>query len=121
MVGLLQHLKSHRRISPPTDLESSYLLENGLEPTALANTRLPFHLLFQTNHAFWKIVCVYQCVDFWQPCLLYHCLPDLPYCVFNLSLITHLFSVSSFYCVPCQQLLNLVRTLYPRCSSSVNC
>ncbi|XP_056103315.1 kinetochore-associated protein 1 isoform X1 [Rhinichthys klamathensis goyatoka] len=56
MVGLLQHLKSHRRISPPTDLESSYLLENGLEPTALANTRLPFHLLFQTNHAFWKIV-----------------------------------------------------------------
>ncbi|XP_073696057.1 kinetochore-associated protein 1 [Garra rufa] len=56
MVGLLQHLKSHRRISPPTDLESSYLLENGLEPTALANTRLPFHLLFQTNHTFWKIV-----------------------------------------------------------------
>ncbi|XP_043096489.1 kinetochore-associated protein 1 isoform X3 [Puntigrus tetrazona] len=56
MVGLLQHLKSHRRISPPTDLESSYLLENGLEPTALANTRLPFHLFFQTNHAFWKIV-----------------------------------------------------------------
>lgn len=56
MVGLLQHLKSHRRISPPTDLESSYLLENSLEPTALANTRLPFHLLFQSSHAFWKIV-----------------------------------------------------------------
>ncbi|XP_050966456.1 kinetochore-associated protein 1 isoform X1 [Labeo rohita] len=56
MVGLLQHLKSHRRISPPTDLESSYVLENGLEPSALANTRLPFHLLFQTNHTFWKIV-----------------------------------------------------------------
>lgn len=59
MMGLLQHLKSHRRISPPTDLESSYLLENCLEPTALSNTRLPFHLLFQTSHAFWKIVCVY--------------------------------------------------------------
>ncbi|XP_051529247.1 kinetochore-associated protein 1 [Myxocyprinus asiaticus] len=56
MMGLLQHLKSHRRISPPTDLESSYLLENCLEPTDLANTRLPFHLLFQTNHAFWKII-----------------------------------------------------------------
>ncbi|KAA0716378.1 Kinetochore-associated protein 1 [Triplophysa tibetana] len=56
MMGLLQHLKSHRRISPPADLESSYLLENCLEPTALSNTRLPFHLLFQTNHAFWKIV-----------------------------------------------------------------
>ncbi|XP_016317976.1 kinetochore-associated protein 1, partial [Sinocyclocheilus anshuiensis] len=56
MVGLLQHLKSHRRISAPTDLESSYLLENGLEPTALAHTRLPFHLLFQNNHAFWKTV-----------------------------------------------------------------
>ncbi|XP_073716353.1 kinetochore-associated protein 1 isoform X1 [Misgurnus anguillicaudatus] len=56
MMGLLQHLKSHRRISPPTDLESSYLLENCLEPTSLSGTRLPFHLLFQTNHAFWKIV-----------------------------------------------------------------
>lgn len=56
MVGLLQHLKSHRRISAPTDLESSYLLENALEPTALAHSRLPFHLLFQNNHAFWKIV-----------------------------------------------------------------
>ncbi|KAI4889407.1 hypothetical protein NFI96_034091 [Prochilodus magdalenae] len=55
MMGLLQHLKSHKRISPPTDLESTYLLENSLEGTPLANTRLPFHLLLQSHH-FWKIV-----------------------------------------------------------------
>ncbi|XP_066511842.1 kinetochore-associated protein 1-like [Hoplias malabaricus] len=56
MMGLLQHLKSHKRISPPTDLENTYLLEHSLEGTPLANTRLPFHLLLQTNHYFWKII-----------------------------------------------------------------
>uniref|UniRef100_A0A8C7PS98 Kinetochore associated 1 n=1 Tax=Oncorhynchus mykiss TaxID=8022 RepID=A0A8C7PS98_ONCMY len=54
-IGLLQHLKSYKRISPPTDLESSHLLENGLEPSALANIRLPFHLLMQTT-SYWKIL-----------------------------------------------------------------
>ncbi|KAL7836428.1 hypothetical protein AOLI_G00277120 [Acnodon oligacanthus] len=56
MMGLLQHLKSYKRISPPTDLENTYLLENSLEGTPVANTRLPFHLLLQTNHYFWKII-----------------------------------------------------------------
>ncbi|KAF5904768.1 kinetochore-associated protein 1, partial [Clarias magur] len=56
MMGLLQHLKSHKRTSPPTDVESTYLLEKSLESTPLANTRLPFHLLLQTNLYFWKIV-----------------------------------------------------------------
>uniref|UniRef100_A0A8B9JJ35 Kinetochore associated 1 n=1 Tax=Astyanax mexicanus TaxID=7994 RepID=A0A8B9JJ35_ASTMX len=56
MLGLLQHLKSHKRISPPSELENTYLLENSLESTPLANTCLPFHLLLQTNHSFWKIV-----------------------------------------------------------------
>uniref|UniRef100_A0A3B3RBR1 Kinetochore associated 1 n=1 Tax=Paramormyrops kingsleyae TaxID=1676925 RepID=A0A3B3RBR1_9TELE len=55
-VGLLQHLSSYKRISPPTELESSYLLEHGLEPTPLAHSRLPFHLLFQTGRCFWKII-----------------------------------------------------------------
>ncbi|XP_064209384.1 kinetochore-associated protein 1 [Anguilla rostrata] len=55
-VGLLQHLKSYKRISPPAELESCYLLENSLEPTPLAHTRLPFHLLLQTNRYFWKII-----------------------------------------------------------------
>ncbi|KAJ8380268.1 hypothetical protein SKAU_G00010460 [Synaphobranchus kaupii] len=55
-VGLLQHLKSYKRICPPAELESCYLLENSLEPTPLANTRLPFHLLLQTNCYFWKII-----------------------------------------------------------------
>uniref|UniRef100_A0A4W5NLQ1 Kinetochore associated 1 n=1 Tax=Hucho hucho TaxID=62062 RepID=A0A4W5NLQ1_9TELE len=54
-IGLLQHLKSYKRISPPTDLESSHLLENGLETSALANIRLPFHLLMQTT-SYWKII-----------------------------------------------------------------
>ncbi|KAM6954421.1 kinetochore-associated protein 1 [Aplochiton taeniatus] len=54
-MGLLQHLKSYTRVSPPTDLENAYLLENGLEPTPLAKSRLPFHLLMQTNN-YWKIV-----------------------------------------------------------------
>ncbi|TRY91813.1 hypothetical protein DNTS_012445, partial [Danionella cerebrum] len=56
MMGLLQHLKSHRRIAPQSDLERSFLLENALEPTPLASTRLPFHLLFQSGNVFWKIL-----------------------------------------------------------------
>ncbi|XP_031422613.1 kinetochore-associated protein 1 isoform X1 [Clupea harengus] len=56
MTGLLHHLKSYRRISTPSDLESTYLFENSFELTSLANTRLPFHMLLQTNHFFWKII-----------------------------------------------------------------
>ncbi|XP_053510248.1 kinetochore-associated protein 1 isoform X1 [Ictalurus furcatus] len=56
MMGLLQHLKSHERTSLPTDVESTYLLENSLEYNPLANTRLPFHLLLQTSLCFWKII-----------------------------------------------------------------
>ncbi|XP_063063837.1 kinetochore-associated protein 1 [Engraulis encrasicolus] len=56
MTGLLRHLKSYRRISPPTDLEKTYLFENALELSPLANTRLPFHMLLQTSHYFWKII-----------------------------------------------------------------
>ncbi|TSW89619.1 Kinetochore-associated protein 1 [Bagarius yarrelli] len=59
MMGLIQHLKSHKRTSPPTDVENTYLLENTLESSPLANTRLPFHLLLQTNLYFWKIICGY--------------------------------------------------------------
>ncbi|KAF7661602.1 hypothetical protein LDENG_00258100 [Lucifuga dentata] len=54
-MGLLQHLKSYKRISPPSDVENTYHLENGLLPSALSSNRLPFHLLMQTKH-FWKIV-----------------------------------------------------------------
>ncbi|KAG7223406.1 hypothetical protein INR49_015509 [Caranx melampygus] len=53
-MGLLQHLKSYKRISPPSDLENTYLLENNLLPN-LSDVRLPFHLLLQTKH-FWKII-----------------------------------------------------------------
>lgn len=62
-MGLLQHLKSHKRTSPPTDVESTYLLENSLETNPLADTRLPFHLLLQTTLYFWKIICEYYCED----------------------------------------------------------
>ena len=55
-MGLLQHLKSYKRVSPATDVENTYLLENGLLPNPLSNSRLPFHLLLQSKH-YWKIVC----------------------------------------------------------------
>lgn len=55
-MGLLQHLKSYKRVSPPSDVENTYLLENSLLPNPLSNSRLPFHLLMQTKH-FWKIIC----------------------------------------------------------------
>uniref|UniRef100_A0A8C5AK64 Kinetochore associated 1 n=1 Tax=Gadus morhua TaxID=8049 RepID=A0A8C5AK64_GADMO len=54
-VSLLKHLQSYRRIGPPTDLESSYLLENCLQPSALAQSRLPFHMLMHPTH-YWKII-----------------------------------------------------------------
>lgn len=60
-MGLLQHLKSYKRISPTSDVENAYLLENGLRPNPLSNSRLPFHLLIQNKH-YWKIICkFYQC------------------------------------------------------------
>ena len=55
-VSLLKHLQSYRRIGPPSDVESSYLLENSLQPSALAHTRLPFHILMHPTH-YWKIIC----------------------------------------------------------------
>uniref|UniRef100_A0A3Q1HII4 Kinetochore associated 1 n=1 Tax=Acanthochromis polyacanthus TaxID=80966 RepID=A0A3Q1HII4_9TELE len=54
-MGLLRHLKSYQRVSPPTDVENTYLLENSLLPNPLSNSRLPFHLLMQTKH-YWKII-----------------------------------------------------------------
>ncbi|XP_018523951.1 kinetochore-associated protein 1 isoform X1 [Lates calcarifer] len=54
-MGLLQHLKSYKRISPPSDVENTYLLENNLLLSPLSNSRLPFHLLMQTKN-YWKII-----------------------------------------------------------------
>ncbi|XP_061758400.1 kinetochore-associated protein 1 [Nerophis ophidion] len=54
-MGLLQHLKSYKRRSPPTDVEQTYFLENNLQPSPLHNVRLPFHLLMQIKH-YWKII-----------------------------------------------------------------
>ncbi|XP_041792351.1 kinetochore-associated protein 1 isoform X1 [Chelmon rostratus] len=54
-MGLLQHLKSYKRVSPASDLENTYFLENSLLPNPLSNSRLPFHLLMQTKH-YWKII-----------------------------------------------------------------
>lgn len=60
-MGLLQHLSSYKRISAASDVENTYLLENGLLPNPLSNSRLPFHLLMQHKH-YWKIICkLYQC------------------------------------------------------------
>lgn len=54
-MGLLQHLKSYKRVSAPSDVENAYLLENNLLPNQLSNSRLPFHLLMQTKH-YWRII-----------------------------------------------------------------
>uniref|UniRef100_A0A3Q3BL23 Kinetochore associated 1 n=1 Tax=Kryptolebias marmoratus TaxID=37003 RepID=A0A3Q3BL23_KRYMA len=45
-MGLLQHLKSYKRVSPPSDMENTYLLENGLLPDPLSTTYC-LHLSFQ--------------------------------------------------------------------------
>ncbi|KAG7490369.1 kinetochore-associated protein 1 isoform X1 [Solea senegalensis] len=54
-MALLQHLKSYTRVSPPSDVENTYFLENNLLPNHLSNSRLPFHLLMQSKH-YWKII-----------------------------------------------------------------
>lgn len=61
-MGLLQHLISYKRISPASDVENTYLLENGLLPNPLSNRRLPFHLLMQNKH-YWKIICKFYQYD----------------------------------------------------------
>ncbi|KAM3610515.1 uncharacterized protein V6R79_005093 [Siganus canaliculatus] len=54
-VALLQHLKPYKRVSPASDVENTYHLENSLLPNPLSSSRLPFHLLMQTKH-YWKII-----------------------------------------------------------------
>ncbi|XP_053328174.1 kinetochore-associated protein 1 [Spea bombifrons] len=56
-LGLINHLKSYKRISPPVDLEHQYILEHGIAMSSHAQTRLPFHLLFfSTASSFWGII-----------------------------------------------------------------
>ncbi|XP_053557743.1 kinetochore-associated protein 1 [Bombina bombina] len=56
-LGLVNHLKSYKRIAPPSDLEHQYILENGIAMSHAAQTRLPFHLLFFTTaKSFWHII-----------------------------------------------------------------
>lgn len=67
-MGLLQHLKSYKRVSPASDVENTYLLENSQLPNRLSNSRLPFHLLMQTKH-YWKIICELDTVNVKRECL----------------------------------------------------
>ncbi|KAE8635123.1 hypothetical protein XENTR_v10002517 [Xenopus tropicalis] len=56
-LGLINHLKSCKRIAPPSDLEHQYILEHGIAMPPTAQTRLPFHLLFFTTaSSFWGII-----------------------------------------------------------------
>lgn len=71
-MGLLQHLKSYKRVSPASDLENTYFLENSLLPNPLSNSRLPFHLLMQTKH-YWKIICKLATVVSLISILQYYC------------------------------------------------
>uniref|UniRef100_A0A6Q2ZN00 Kinetochore associated 1 n=1 Tax=Esox lucius TaxID=8010 RepID=A0A6Q2ZN00_ESOLU len=89
-MGLLQHLKSYKRISPPTDLESNYLLENGLEPSVLINTRLPFHLLMQTT-CYWKIISPELSEETFPTLLLISKLMKMSLDKLYMSAVNHLF------------------------------
>ncbi|XP_063310359.1 kinetochore-associated protein 1 [Pelobates fuscus] len=56
-LGLINHLKSYKRIAPPADLEHQYILEHGIAMYSHSHTRLPFHLLFfSTASSFWGII-----------------------------------------------------------------
>ncbi|XP_028680069.1 kinetochore-associated protein 1 [Erpetoichthys calabaricus] len=95
-LGLLQHLKSYKRISPPVDAEHMYILEHSLEVSTYSKTRLPFHLiLFQTSHCFWKIISVEISEDTFPTLLLISklmkvCLDKLYMCAVNHMFKKHL-------------------------------
>ncbi|XP_029427318.1 kinetochore-associated protein 1 [Rhinatrema bivittatum] len=56
-LGLLNHLKSYKRTSPPVEQEHQYVLEHSISLSSAAQARLPFHLLFfRTAQSFWSIV-----------------------------------------------------------------
>uniref|UniRef100_UPI00398F8311 kinetochore-associated protein 1 isoform X2 n=1 Tax=Pristiophorus japonicus TaxID=55135 RepID=UPI00398F8311 len=55
-LSLLQHLYSYKRISPPGDLEHQYLQKHSIDLSSMAESRLPFHLLFETTQSFWNII-----------------------------------------------------------------
>lgn len=56
-LGLMEHLKSYKRASPPGDQEHQYVLEHGFALPSSAQTRLPFHILFfHTSKSFWSII-----------------------------------------------------------------
>ncbi|XP_074868809.1 kinetochore-associated protein 1 [Carettochelys insculpta] len=56
-LGLLKHLESYKRTSPPVDLEHQYILEHAISLSPAAKTRLPFHLIFfRTTQCFWSII-----------------------------------------------------------------
>ncbi|XP_067861865.1 kinetochore-associated protein 1 [Heptranchias perlo] len=56
-LSLLQHLYSYKRISPPGNLEHQYLQKHSIDLSPMAESRLPFHLLFfETTQRFWNII-----------------------------------------------------------------
>ncbi|XP_069789332.1 kinetochore-associated protein 1 [Narcine bancroftii] len=54
---LLQHLYSYKRISPLGDFEHQYMQKHSIDLSPMAESRLPFHLLFFENtHIFWNVI-----------------------------------------------------------------
>uniref|UniRef100_UPI0037E89FC3 kinetochore-associated protein 1 n=1 Tax=Semicossyphus pulcher TaxID=241346 RepID=UPI0037E89FC3 len=89
-MGLLQHLKSYRRVAPPSDVENTYLLENSLLPNSLSNSRLPFHLLMQTKH-YWKIIAPELSEETFPTLLLISKLMKVSLDKLNMSAANHVF------------------------------
>ncbi|MGH0152701.1 UNVERIFIED_CONTAM: hypothetical protein FKN15_023799 [Acipenser sinensis] len=94
-IGLLQHLNSYRRISPPVDLEHHYILEKSLEVSAYAQSRLPFHLIFfKTTQCFWKIISVELCEESFPTLLLISKLMKVCIDKLYMSAVNHVFEKS---------------------------
>ncbi|XP_059844206.1 kinetochore-associated protein 1 [Hypanus sabinus] len=56
-LSLLQHLYSYKRISPPGDFELQYLRKYSIDLSSMAESRLPFHILFFENkQRFWNVI-----------------------------------------------------------------
>lgn len=56
-LSLLQHLYSYKRISPPGDFEHHFLQKHAIDLSPMAQSRLPFHLLFFENtQRFWNVI-----------------------------------------------------------------
>ncbi|XP_069475728.1 kinetochore-associated protein 1 [Ambystoma mexicanum] len=94
-LGLLNHLKSYKRISSPGDNEHQYILEKRLALPSSAQTRLPFHMLFfQTAQNFWSIISAELSEESFPTLLLISKLMKVSLDTLHITAVKHIFSKS---------------------------